>query len=111
MTYFDCIRLKNNEIHDSDPLDQIKEIVAYRVPKDAERAMFLVVNSEAATFTFKGADNVFGGKELNFNCPGGYYCMYVDINTMIHHSGDHEGCILIEYSGESCLGKLFVLEN
>ena len=111
MTYFDCVCVKNNEIYDSEPFDQVENTVAYRVPKDAERALFVVMNPMEGHYVFKSADHVFGGKDLEFSCNSGYHSMYVDINTMIQRSGEHEGCILIEFDGDSCLGKLFVFEN
>lgn len=111
MTYFDCVRVKNNEVHGADPMDQVDTEVAYRVPKDAERAMLLVMNPSESLITIKGADNVLGGKDLKITCPSGYYALYVDINTMIQHSGEHEGCIVIEHTGENFLSQLYVFEN
>ncbi len=108
MTYFDSVCVKNKEIHSTDTMNDSEKIAAYRVPKDAEYALLFVMNPSPSTFTFKAADNVFGGKDQQFECPIGYYGMYLDLNTFVQRSGEHEGCVVIENTGDSFQSEMFV---
>lgn len=113
MIYYDYIR--GNDFFEIMQTNEVENSVAYRVPKDAEKALLLVDNDYSLiTLTIKAADNVFGGKDLVWQIKGGYHGIILDVNTFIQRSGEYEGCILFESEGKEgsdFRSKLVVFEE
>ncbi len=111
MTYYNAIRLKTNEMFDSELTNASDEVVAYRVPEDAEHAVILMFNDNSSTTIIRSGDTFFGGKDLILNCDEGYYGVYLDLNTYIQRSGEHKGCVVIENDGDMFRSQLAILEK
>ena len=110
MTYRDSIIVKNNGMTQINVVEVGEGVVAYRVPEDAEKAVYLVDIFGGCTVTIKAADHVFGGKDLVVHTEDGYGIVYVDLNTYIQRSGEHKGCVLIESDDDTAMCELTVLE-
>ena len=110
MTYRDSIIAKNNGSAGFNYDEAGEGVVAYRVPEDAEKAIYLVDIYGGCTVTIKAADHVFGGKDLVVDTEDGYSIVYVDLNTYIQRSGEHKGCVLIENDDETAMCSFIVLE-
>ncbi len=110
MTYRDSIIVKNNGITQINVVEVGEGVVAYRVPEDAEKAVYLADVYGGCTVTIKAADHVFGGKDLVVSVKDGQSLIYLDLNTYIQRSGEHKGCVLIESDDDSVMCELTVLE-
>ncbi len=113
MIYYDCFYGKFNEPMDFSYIDnETDNVVAYRVPKDAEEALFMVDHDYSAIkITVKAADNVLCGKDLSVQINRSTGVFFLDLNTFIQRSGEYEGCVLIESDDKDFRSELLVLEK
>ncbi|MBR4087386.1 MAG: hypothetical protein IKK30_05990 [Clostridia bacterium] len=113
MTYYDCLHGKFNEPMDFTYIhDEVEDVVAYRVPKDAEEALLMIDHDYSAiTIIVKAADNVLCGKDLSIQINRGTGVFFLDLNTFIQRSGEYEGCVLIESDDKDFRSELLVLEK
>lgn len=113
MIYYDCLHGKFNEPMNFTYIDdEVDNVVAYRVPEDAEEALLMIDQDYSTiTITVKAADNVFSGKDLSIQINRGTAVFFLDLNTFIQRSGEYEGCVLIESDGNDFRSELLVLEK
>ena len=110
MTYRDSIIFKNTGSTQLDLIEAGEGVVAYRVPEDAEKGIYLVDVYDGCSVTIKAADHVFSGKDLVVNTEDGQCAVYLDLNTYIQRSGEHKGCVLIETDESTATCAFIILE-
>lgn len=110
MNYVDSVVVKNGSVISNLEMVQSDDVVAYRVPEDAENAL-LLVESEEADVTIRAADHVFGGGEKRFQCGESPFAVYLDLNTCVQRSGEYKGCVLVEGLIEPFKSCLLILEK
>ena len=110
MNYRDSIYLNDNETATFELNAPVETVMAYRVPEDAEKGLFLFESYDKSTVTIKAADHVFGGKDLVVDIEENYCVLYLDINAYIQRTGEYKGCIVVENSDESAMCEFIILE-
>lgn len=110
MTYRDSIIAKNAASVGFNFFDAGEGVVAYRVPDDAEKGMYMVDVGGGCKVTIKAADHVFGGKDLVVNTEDSYCLFCFDLNMYIQRTGEYKGCVLIETEDDTAMCCFIVLE-